>query len=370
MRIRNAIFRTTSAVITAILMVAALPGGTAQAASSITCSGFASCEAKRKSDAGYGAVYKKAFWNMRPGHNCTNYVAYRLTTGRSTSRPPGTGDAGSWAAAARAHKIPVTTKPVKGAIAWWGKDAVAAGYSGHVAYVEKVYANGSIDISEDNADGTFRWRRITKGAGWPTSFIHYPKSDGSPLGTFSSVTADVAGQLDFRGVSGESDAGELPPSYLVTLGGPRGTAGVESFTFSTPYYSFQRVKTVKRRGVTPMYLYALNTPETPGKDVLLGTKNVTIRDASGVTAKQTSASITAVTVPRMTITLPQTAATGSVDITRGTTVLKTVSFAAGGSRSIVVDLPKQAKGTHAITASYRGSSLHLPSDAKVSLKVS
>jgi surface antigen len=370
MRFRHAIFRTVAAAVTALVVAAGLPAGTAHAASSTTCSGFTACLAKLRSDAGYGPVHTQSFWNMRPGHNCTNYIAYRLTTGgRTTARPPGTGDAGSWAAAARAYKIPVNATPVVGAVAWWSKDAVASPYSGHVAYVEKVHADGSIDISEDNAGGTFRWRKITKGAGWPTSFIHYPRSDGSPLGTFTSATADVAGQVDLWASSGEPDVGLVAPSYLVTLGGPRGAAGVESFTFSTPYYTFHRIKTVKRRGPTTMYLYALNTSLTPGKDVLLGSKNVTIRDASGVQAKLASATLTASTVPKMTVTLPPVPATGSVDVKRGSTVLKTVTFAAGGNRSKVVDLPKQAKGTHALTVAYRGSSLHLPSTAKVTLTV-
>ncbi|WP_159085824.1 CHAP domain-containing protein [Aeromicrobium chenweiae] len=362
-----------------MLTVAVLPGGSAQAASTTTCSGFTACAVKLKSDAGYALVHTRSFWNMRAGHNCTNYVAYRLTTGRTTARPPGTGDAGSWAAAARAHKIPVNAKPVVGAVAWWSKDVVTAGNSGHVAYVEKVHADGSIDISEDNAGGTFRWRKVTKGAGWPTSFIHYPSSDGSPLGTFTSVTADVAGQLDIRGLSGEPDAGLLGPGYLVTLGGPRGAAGVESFAFSTPYFSFQRIKTVKRRGLTTVYLYALNTPLTPGKDVLLGTRNVTIRDVSvtpapaklksSTSARLTPSTIRAATRPKVKITLPAHGPTGRVDVKRGSKVLKTVTFGAGGKHSRIVKLPRQKKGKHSFTVSYRGSSRYLPSTTKVTLRV-
>jgi surface antigen len=369
MRMWHALGRFVAVLGAAAVMGAALPGAPAQAASSTICSGFSSCAAKLKSDAGYGLVYARSFWNMRPGHNCTNYVAYRLTNGRTTARPPGTGDAGSWAAAARAYKIPVTSTPSVGAVAWWSGDAVAAKYSGHVAYVERVYSNGSIDISEDNLDGTFRWRRLSPGTGWPSAFIHYPKSDGSPLGTFTSVTADTPGQIDFRGISSDPDGGLLAPTYLVTLGGPRDAAGIESFTFSTPYFSFHRIKSVKRRGPTTMYLYALNTLLTRGHDVLLGTKPVTIRDASGVQAALADTTITTATVPRMTVALPPTAAVGSVDVKRGTTLLKTVTFAAGGSRSQVLDLPKQAAGAYTLTASYRGSAYHLPSTAKVALTV-
>lgn len=353
----------------ATVMGTVVIGAPAEAASSTICSGFASCVSKAKSDAGYGPVHTQSFWNMRPGHNCTNYVAYRLTHGRTTARPPGTGDAGTWAAAARAYKIPVTSTPSVGAVAWWSKDAVTTKYSGHVAYVERVYSNGSIDISEDNLDGTFRWRRVSPGGGWPSAFIHYPASDGSPLGTFTSVTADTAGQVDFRGISSDPDGGLLAPSYLVTLGGPRDAEGVESFTFSTGYFSFRRIKTVKRRGPTTMYLYAFNGPSTRGQDVLLGSRAVTIRDASGVQAALSDPTITTATTPRVTVTLPPTAAAGTVEVKRGTTLLRSVTFAVGGSRSRVLDLPRQAVGSHTLTASYRGSSSHLPSAAKVALTV-
>jgi surface antigen len=275
-RISHAILRSVGTVVIAALVGVVLPGMPAQAASTTTCSGFSACLAKGKSDAGYGLVYRQKFWDMVPGHNCTNYVAYRLTVGRTTARPPGTGDAGSWAAAARKFKVPVNSTPKVGAVAWWAKDAVAAAYSGHVAYVERVRADGSIDISEDNLNGTFRWRHVSRGGGWPTSFIHYPKSDGSPLGTFTSVDSATSGQVDLWASSGEPDA-LLAPGYLVTIGGPRGTAGVESFSFGTSYFRFHRIKTVRTRGETRVYLYALNSLLTPGKDVLLGSRAVTIR---------------------------------------------------------------------------------------------
>jgi surface antigen len=258
----------------------------AQASSTTLCTGSIPCLLLGRSDAGYGLVSLISYWNQTPGHNCTNYIAYRLSHGgRLVARPPGTASAWTWGGAARTAGIPVDDSPAVGAIAWW---PAGSSPSGHVAYVEQVLSDGSVLVSEDNLTGDFRWRRMTRGTGWPSGFIHYPRSDGSPSGVFTSVTSTIAGQIDFWGTSMDPDGGIiLTPRYLVTLGGPRGTAGVESFTFSTAYFSFHRIKTVSTRGSTRMYLYALNTLLTSGNDVLLGSRSVTIRSTSTTAATAT-----------------------------------------------------------------------------------
>ena len=44
-----------------------------------------------------------------------------------------------------------------------------------MAWIETVNHDGSLTVSEDSASGNgFDWRRITRGAGWPTGFIHFP----------------------------------------------------------------------------------------------------------------------------------------------------------------------------------------------------
>lgn len=346
----------------------------AHGTSTLLCKGVVSCLLSGRGDAGYSVLGIVSYWNQTPGHNCTNYLAYRLTHGgRLVARPPETGSAYTWGDAARKVGVPVNDIPRVGAVAWW--TAAAAGTpSGHVAYVEEVRADGSIVLSEDNLGGDFDWRHVTRGTGWPSGFIHYPQSDGSPLGRFDSVTAPLAGQIDFWGWSSDPDGFLLvvpvAPSYQVTLGGPRGTPGVESFTFTTPYFNFHRTKGVATRGPTTMYLYALNTLLTKGHDVLLGARSVTIRSASTTTASMVDATITAATVPRIKVTLAPTAAAGRVDITRGSTVLTSITFVSGGTRTYTVSLPKQARGTHTIYARYRGSTRHLPSSAKVTLTVS
>ena len=276
--------RLIGAIIAALLGAATLTAAPAAQASSTTlCTGAIPCLLLGRSDSGYALVSVLSYWNQTPGHNCTNYAAYRLSHGgRLVARPPGTGGAKTWGDAARAAGVPVNDAPLVGAIAWW---PASTSTPGHVAYVEQVMSDGSVLVSEENLSADFRWRRITRGTGWPSGFIHYPRSNGSPSGVFTSVTSVVAGQIDFWGTSMDPDGGSiLTPKYLVTLGGPRGTAGIESFTFTTSYFSFHRIKGVAKRGSTRMYLYALNTPLTTGNDTLLGSRLVTIRSTTASAA--------------------------------------------------------------------------------------
>lgn len=267
------------AVAMSTLVLAGAPAAEAATPKPATlCTTFVLCEATGRTSGGYSLVFLTSFWSMTPGHNCTNYVSYRLSHGRTVARPPGTGNAASWGPAARKASVPVTNVPKVGAVAWWDSGKSGTGSSGHVAYVQKVESSGAVLISEDNLRGEFKWRRIVpKTTGWPSGFIHYPASNGSPLGTLTSASSPAAKQLDLWGSSSDPDAGKTVPSYLVTIGGPRGTAGVESFTFTTEYYTFHRLKTVRATGTKNVYLYALNTPGTKGTDVLLGQRSVTFR---------------------------------------------------------------------------------------------
>lgn len=140
-------------------------------ASATLCVGWKGCPAAGYSDAGYGAASGKSYWRMFSGHNCTNYVAYRMIgAGMSTERPfAGTGNAFNWGLQ-MASKTDQT--PTVGAVAWWNKNVPGAGSAGHVAYVEQVISPTEIVVSQDVYGGDFSWARITKGNGWPSGFIH------------------------------------------------------------------------------------------------------------------------------------------------------------------------------------------------------
>ncbi len=160
------------------------------------CSGYSGCRSAGYSDAGYGAVNNRMYWRMYSGHNCTNYVAYRIIeNGGPAERPwSGGGNASEWGL----HMSRITDQtPNVGAVAWWGRYDNGSGSAGHVAYVEKVISSTEIVVSEDSWGGTFHWRRITKSSGrWPTGFIHFVDKTIRPTAkpTISGTPA-VGGKL-------------------------------------------------------------------------------------------------------------------------------------------------------------------------------
>ncbi|WP_460853489.1 CHAP domain-containing protein [Nocardioides montaniterrae] len=150
-------------------------------ASSLTyfCSGWDGCNAAGYSDAGYGQHSSTSYWRMYAGHNCVNYVAYRMVkSGMPNTRPwTGSGNAANWGHALASK---VDQSPAVGAVAWW--DAYHhVGSAGHVAYVEKVNSPDDIIISEDSWSGTFHWQHLTKDGGfWPSGFIHINDGPTAP----------------------------------------------------------------------------------------------------------------------------------------------------------------------------------------------
>jgi surface antigen len=141
--------------------------------SSYLCYGYSSCTNAGYSNAGYSSAGKKMYWRMYAGHNCTNYVAYRMVqNGMPNVRPwTGGGNATYWGTS-----VPQLTDgtPSVGAVAWWKANTGPAGSAGHVAYVEQVVSADEIIVSQDSWNGDFSWARITRSSGnWPSGFIHF-----------------------------------------------------------------------------------------------------------------------------------------------------------------------------------------------------
>ncbi|MDQ2756563.1 MAG: CHAP domain-containing protein [Actinomycetota bacterium] len=136
------------------------------------CGGFVACNAAGMGNNGYERVYTTSFWGMYPGHNCTNYSAYRLIArGIDASYLRGQGMAYQWGAVAASHGVAVDKSPVVGDIAWFDQTA-GLSTSGHVAYVESVdLLAGTIRLSEDNYKGDFDWRSYYIRD--VTGFIHF-----------------------------------------------------------------------------------------------------------------------------------------------------------------------------------------------------
>ena len=145
----------------------------AAATSTVLCRGYAGCNALGMSASGYQAASGTMWWRMYAGHNCTNYVAYRLVkSGLPDERPwSGSGNASNWGLA---NPSLTDSVPTVGAVAWWGANVRPAGSSGHVAYVEQVVSADEIIVSQDSWGGDFSWARITRvGGSWPSGFIHF-----------------------------------------------------------------------------------------------------------------------------------------------------------------------------------------------------
>ncbi|WP_435742434.1 CHAP domain-containing protein [Nocardioides sp. SYSU DS0663] len=196
-RVLAAVVLLLGSVLTGVTISPAAP---ASAGSTYLCKGYAGCRDAGYSNAGYQAASKQMFWRMYAGHNCTNYVAYRMVrSGMPNTRPwDGGGNAEHWG---RQMASITDQTPMVGAVAWWKANVPGAGSSGHVAYVEQVVSNREIIVSEDSWGGDFSWRRITKdGTGWPSGFIHFndatvvndqpPAVVGTPA-VGRAVTADV-----------------------------------------------------------------------------------------------------------------------------------------------------------------------------------
>jgi hypothetical protein len=154
-------------------VAAALLAPLSPAAGGITtlCAGYGGCQSKGMGSAGYAKANDRMYWRMYSGHNCTNYVAYRMVRKGMPNRRPwnGGGNATYWGT-----EMPRKTnqRPAVGSVAWWKAGTSRGGSSGHVAYVERVISPSEIVVSQDAWGGNFSWARITKGYGWPNGFIH------------------------------------------------------------------------------------------------------------------------------------------------------------------------------------------------------
>lgn len=107
-------------------------------------------------------------WGMY-NRQCVSYTAYKVAaSGRHMPYWGGRGNANRWDDNARAAGIPVDDKPRPGDVA-----VSNAGYYGHTMYVEHVYDDGRILISQYNGDWTGKYSEaVIRPSG--LVFIHFP----------------------------------------------------------------------------------------------------------------------------------------------------------------------------------------------------
>ena len=200
--------------------------------STYLCSGYAGCQAAGYGNYGYRQASSTMYWRMYTGHNCTNYVAYRLVqSGMPNVRPwDGSGNASNWGVAMAS----ITDQtPTVGSVAWYKPHVTPAGSNGHVAIVEQVISDTEIIVSEDYWGGDFHWRRVTKsGGGWPTGFIHFndrvvapttapaivgSPAVGAPLEVAAGAWTPTPTSVTVRWLAdGAAIPGATAPSYVPT----------------------------------------------------------------------------------------------------------------------------------------------------------
>ena len=117
-----------------------------------------------------GDPFKK---NPSTGGNCTWWAwgrfkeVYKLATGKSLSWNSGSGNACAFYRIMGNHGYKTGKTPRPGAIICWGYYGKAEGNPGHVAFVEQVYPNGDIEISQSGwSSGPIANRKITKSSGY------------------------------------------------------------------------------------------------------------------------------------------------------------------------------------------------------------
>lgn len=173
MSIRVRFVGIATSLLVALVSIAGPLAAPATAGYTTLCRGYKGCSDLGMSASGYAQANQTMYWGMYAGHNCTNYVAYRMVkSGLPNTRPwSGSGNAENWGLA-MANITDQT--PTVGAVAWWKQNVWPAGSAGHLAYVEKVVSPTEIIVSQDFWGGDFSWARITKdGKGWPNGFLHF-----------------------------------------------------------------------------------------------------------------------------------------------------------------------------------------------------
>ena len=128
-----------------------------------------------KCDGNLGYNPHHSYWRQLTGHNCTNYVAFRMIRdGAPKKFGPFNGNATVWDDYFKRRGFLVNHKPTVGSIAQWNSYELKSA-AGHVAYVSKVGRNWII-VDEDAWGGQNYRRKIYKHDwNWPGRFIHMVK---------------------------------------------------------------------------------------------------------------------------------------------------------------------------------------------------
>jgi surface antigen len=98
---------------------------------------------------------------------CTSWVAWRLH-GHNQFEMPFHANAGNWGAKAKALGYTVNMSPAVGSVAWWNTST-----RGHVAWVEAVNPNNTVEIEEYNIGGSGKYDETTIPTSSVSGYIHF-----------------------------------------------------------------------------------------------------------------------------------------------------------------------------------------------------
>lgn len=171
---RTALTRIRALLITLGLVLVGIVGVAGSASANIGTNDYPSSLATAAQDS---VVDPWGFYNRE----CVSFVAWRLNNdnGLAFSNNMNNGHFG-FAYQWKQNAINLygasayNGTPVAGSVAWWDSNHGYAGAMGHVAYVDSVNANGSINIEEYNYGGTgaYHTRTIATNGDWPSGFLH------------------------------------------------------------------------------------------------------------------------------------------------------------------------------------------------------
>jgi len=214
------------AVVSLLVGTVGLAGPARSAEWIVLCTGYDPCQTAGYPHSGYKLNATTSYWRQSTGHNCTNYVAYRLVRNGLPNVRPATlsGNAYNWGPAFADR---TNDDPALGSVAWWNTSFSA---TGHVAYVEKVVSADEILVSEDNWGGEFKWRKVTRTGGkWPTGFIHLKDQGATVVDTDVYRAVTPSRLLDTRaGLGAPAGTVAAGTSIAVQVSGRAGipTAGI------------------------------------------------------------------------------------------------------------------------------------------------
>ena len=120
-----------------------------------------------------------------------------------------------WAVDARQGGFTVGTRAAVGAIAVWPRNALGAGPVGHVAYVERVRADGSFYVSEEDFDGSPAIHHRWVAASSTLQFIYLKTGERVP-----QAPIELGGELDGLSAGGSFTTDSSATRIALTLSAP------------------------------------------------------------------------------------------------------------------------------------------------------